>query len=141
MALSQEFSANQEEAFVTLPDGTRIRAVLAIPANDDGEVVEDTPWTSSGLLSLSSVVSSVPCVLGKIVVTASDNGGDIDVIVWDSSDATPAAHTALCRKTIITTTDHAQVEFTAPSGAGVNAALGLFVQIVAGDCEYTVYYR
>jgi hypothetical protein len=141
MALSQENPLGQEEAFVTLNDGTRIRAVFAIPGDDDGAVVEDTPWTSSGLLSLSSVVSTAPCVLGEVRVTASDNGGDINLIVWDSSDATPAAHTALCRVTITTTTASVQEVFMAPSGAGVNAANGLFVQIVAGDCEYVVYYR
>ena len=141
MALSEKIPVMQEEAFATLLDGTQIRAVLAIPGNDDGEVVEDTPWTSGGLLSVSSVVSDEACVLGEVRVTASDNGGDIDVIVWDSSDATPGAHTALCRVTIITTTDDAQEVFMAPSGAGVNAANGLFVQIVAGHCEYVVYYR
>ena len=141
MALSEKIPVMQEEALATLLDGTQIRAVLAIPGNDDGAVVEDTPWTSGGLLSLSSVVSTAPCVLGQVRVTASDNGGDIDLIVWDSSDATPAAHTALCRVTITTTTASVQEVFMAPSGAGVNAANGLFVQIVAGDCEYVVYYR
>ena len=43
MALSEKIPVMQEEAFATLLDGTQIRAVLAIPGNDDGEVVEDTP--------------------------------------------------------------------------------------------------
>lgn len=106
-----------------------------------GPVRDSSGWVSSGTLTASTVIKAEAGLLGGVVVTASDNGGDIDVIVWDSPNNTLTSDVELCRLTVPTTTDHTQTSFAAPSQVGVEAELGIYVQLVAGDCEIIVYYK
>jgi hypothetical protein len=98
-------------------------------------------WTSSGVLAASTVIKAEPGLLGRVDVVASDNGGDIDVVVWDSPTSTTTNDEVLARVAITTTTDHASGSWVAPSGAGVAATLGMYVQLVAGHAEIFVYYK
>lgn len=113
------------------------RVSPATPASARGA----TPWVSSGVVSAGTVIKNAPGILGGVIVTASDTDGDIDIIVWDSPDATLTSDVELCRVTITSATDHVQASFSSPSEVGVEAENGLYVQIVAGDCEVIVYYR
>jgi hypothetical protein len=102
---------------------------------------DSTPWISSGVLTASTVIKAKAGVLGGVLVTATDAGGDIDVIVWDSPTSTLTGDVALCRVPIPTTVSLTQESFGTPSQVGVEATLGIYVQVVAGDCEIIVYYR
>lgn len=99
------------------------------------------PWIASGVLTVGTVVKAVPGLLGGVLVTATDDGGDIDVIVWDSPDSTLTDDEELARITVVETTANAQNSFATPSKEGVQAENGIYVQVVAGDCEVIVYYK
>jgi len=99
------------------------------------------PWVSSGVLTASAVAKNKPGLLGGIIVTATDAAGTVDVIVWDSPDSTLTGDERLCRITIPELTAKTWKEFHAPSGCGIQAEKGLYVQVVAGACEVIVYYK
>jgi hypothetical protein len=119
---------------------TRLLSSKIGPAAPEG-LFNSQPWISSGVLTASTVIKAKAGVLGGIDVIASDNGGDINVIVWDSPTATTTSDVELTRVTIETTTDHASKSHRAPSQVGIQAEFGIYVQLVAGDCEIIVYYR
>lgn len=99
------------------------------------------PWVTSGYVTTSTVIKNQTGLLGGVIVTATDAGGDIDVIVWDSPNSTLTSGEHLCRLTIPTTVANTQVSFAAPSKEGVEARNGIYVQVVAGDCQVIVYYK
>jgi len=102
---------------------------------------DSSGWVTSGIMIASTAVKAKIGLLGGVLVTATDNGGDIDVIVWDSPDSTLTSDEYLCRITIPTTTANSQASFAAPSQVGIEALNGIYVQIVAGDCQVIVYYK
>ena len=102
---------------------------------------ESEPWVSSGILTASTVIKAAGGLLGGVLVTATDNGGDIDVVVWDSPTATTTDDEYLARITVVTTTANAQASFVAPSSCGVQATLGIYVEVVAGHPQVIVYYK
>ena len=99
------------------------------------------PWTTSGVLTASAVIKAEPGVFGGVLVIATDTGGDIDVIVWDSPTATLTDDERLCRVTIPSTVANTMDSFGNLDSPGIEATLGMYVQIVAGDCQVYVYYR
>lgn len=120
--------------------------ITFLQTNADGELrvtneVNDEPWSCTGFKTADAVVKAAPGVLGGIIVTATDNGGDIDVIVYDSPTSDLTGDIALARVTITTTTDKAQASFGAPSAAGIVASKGMWLDVVAGDCQVLVYYK
>ena len=98
------------------------------------------PWVASGKLTTGTVIKNRPGLLGEIVVTASDVGGDVDVIVWDSATSTTTNDEELARVRIPETVAGTQSSFSAPSKEGVFATDGIYVA-VTGDCEFIVYYK
>ena len=102
---------------------------------------DSTSWISSGIVTTSTVIKSKPGVLGGILVTATDAGGDADVIVWDSPNSTLTNDIYLCRVTIPTTIANTQTSFATPSQVGIEAENGIYVQVVAGDCQVIAYYK
>lgn len=117
-----------------------------LQVNADGALrvaneVNDTPWSCTGFKTADAVVKATPGVLGGVLVTATDDGGDIDVIVYDSPDATLTDDIALCRVRITTTTAGAQGSFGDLAGPGVAASKGMWLDVVAGDCQVEVYYK
>lgn len=99
------------------------------------------PWITSGKLTASAAIKAAYGVVGGVLVTATDNGGDIDVEIWDSPDATLTNDERICRVTITTTTDKVQASWGSLAGQGVEATLGIYCKVVAGDCEVEVYYK
>ena len=104
------------------------------------EARDASPWIPSGVLTASAQIKAVRGLLGGILVTASDAGGDIVVKVWDSPNSTLTDDVCLAAVTIISTVSGAQNSFAPPSKEGVEAINGLYVQ-VTGDCEVIVYYK
>ncbi len=99
------------------------------------------PWVSSGAITASTVIKAKSGILGGVLVTAADAGGDIDVIIWDSPDSTLTGDDVLARVTITDLIANTQASFAAPSQEGVEARNGLYAQVVAGDCRLEVYYK
>jgi hypothetical protein len=97
------------------------------------------PWVTSGFMIADTVVKAGPGILGGVLVTATDADGDINVIVYDSASA--ASGVELCRVTIPTTTSLTQASFGNLAGPGVECENGIYVDVVAGDCQVTVYYK
>ena len=119
---------------------TRLNKKMLSSSSPPGEVTT-APWITSGAMTASTVVSNAPSRLGGVVVTATDDGGDIDVILWDSPTSDVTSDEYLARITVTTTTAKAQASFGDLAGPGVQATLGIYVQVVAGDCQVLVYYR
>lgn len=97
------------------------------------------PWITSGIMTADTVVKAAPGVVGGALVTATDVGGDIDVIIYDNASA--ASGVEVCRVTIPTTTAKTQASFGNLAGPGVECQNGIYVDVVAGDCQVTVYYK
>jgi hypothetical protein len=109
----------------------------AAPAN----LFDSQPWISSGVLTASTVIKDKPGVFGGIIVIATDTGADISVKVWDSPDSTLTSDVELAWCTGTTATALAQSSIGAPSQVGVEATLGIYVEVLAGDCSFIVYYK
>lgn len=109
--------------------------------NTPADARDAEPWIASGKLTSSTVIKAKAGLLGGVLVTATDNGGDINVVVWDSDTSDTTNDEQLARITIVDTTANAQNSFAAPSKEGVCAQNGIYVQVVAGDCEFIVYYK
>lgn len=109
----------------------------AAPVN----ILDAGAWVPSGALTASTVIKASPGVLGGVVVTASDDGGDIDVIVWDSATATSTNKEQLARVTITAQTAKAQESIGTLGLGGIVASEGLWLQVAAGDCSVIVYYK
>ena len=105
------------------------------------DLYDSTSWISSGIVTTSTVIKDKPGILGGILVTATDAGGNIDVIVWDSPNSTLTDDIYLCRVTIPTTIANTQASFATPSQVGIEAENGIYVQVVAGNCQVIVYYK
>ena len=119
-------------------------SVLQTNANGELRVISDnadTPWDSSGAKTADAVIKATPGVLAGFSVTQTDTGGDIDVIVYDSPTSDLTGDVALGRVTINSTTALAQGSFGSLAGPGVLASKGLYLDVVAGDCQVFVYYR
>ena len=101
----------------------------------------DTVWECTGILTADGVVKASEGVLGGILVIQTDTGGDVDVIVYDSPTSDLTGDIALARVTINTTTALDNNSFGNLAGPGVIAAKGLYLDVVAGDCQVFVYYR
>lgn len=99
------------------------------------------PWVASGVSTASFVVKNAPGVFGGIEVIATDTGGDIDIIVWDSPDSTLTSDERLCRVTIPATTANTMETFGDLASPGIQAKNGIYVQVVAGDAQVYVFYR
>jgi hypothetical protein len=92
-------------------------------------------------MTASTVVKAKAGILGGVLVTATDNGGDIDIKVWDSPDSTLTDDDLLAQVTVVATTAKAQSSFSAPDVTGIEARKGIYVQVVAGDASIVVYYK
>ena len=112
---------------------------LSLADNADSKI--SAPWIASGVLTASTVIKNKSGLLGGVVVIATDAGGDIDVIVWDSPDSTLTNDERLCRVTVPTTLTNTVESFGDLSSPGIQAQNGIYVQVVAGDCQVYVYYR
>ena len=100
---------------------------------------EAEPWVASGLQTADAVIKAAPGILGGVLVTALDDGGDIVIKIWDN--ATEAAGVVLAKVTVSDTVTNYQRSFGAPSAAGVGATEGLFLEVVTGDPDVVVYYK
>lgn len=119
-------------------------AFLQVNANGELRItneVNDAPWECTGFKTADAVVKNAPGTLGGIIVTATDNGGDIDVIVYDSPDSDLTGDIALMRVTITATTNKAQASSGDLAGPGIRASKGLYLDVVAGDCQVLVFYK
>lgn len=99
-----------------------------------------SPWVATGALTASAVVKNAPGLLGGVLVTTTDAGGDIDVLIYDSPDSTLTNDEILARITITEQVEHFQSSFGPPAREGVQAENGLYVHIT-GDCQVIVYYK
>jgi len=100
-----------------------------------------SPWVASGAITSSAVVKNAAGILGGVLVTTTDAGGDIDVLIYDSPDSTlTTGDEILARVRITEATTGAQASFAAPAREGVQALNGLYVDIT-GDCQVIVYYK
>ena len=96
------------------------------------------PWVSSGVFDADSVVCNAGCLLGGIMVHATDGDGDILVQVWDSPDSTLTSDVEVARVAIGLTDKYwRDVMFPEP---GIECENGIYVDIT-GDCVVCVYYR
>jgi hypothetical protein len=98
-------------------------------------------WTTTGFLTGDTVVKASAGLMSGVLVTATDAGGDIDVIVYDSPTSDLTGDNAVCRVTITTTTALSQASWGAPSQAGVDCPKGIYLDVVAGDCQVIVLYK
>ncbi len=98
-------------------------------------------WLSSGAKSASAVIKDTAGTVGGLLVTAMDNGGDIDVLLWNSPDGVVAGDILICRVSISEAVAKAQSSWGAPSQCGVAAPNGIYLQIESGDCQAIVYYK
>ncbi len=99
-----------------------------------------SPWVATGAIAASAVVKNDAGILGGVLVTATDAGGDIDVLIYDSPDATLTNDEILARVRITEMISGAQSSFAAPAREGVQAEKGLYLSIT-GDCQVIVYYK
>ncbi len=107
---------------------------------DDAQALGRLPWIPTGWLAASVQVKAAPGLLGGIMVRAEDNGGDQVVKVWDTAvGATGATEVELCR-VYCSATDELMVNVFFPL-PGVEAKLGIYVELSAGDAEFELYYR
>ena len=119
-------------------------SVLQTNASGELRVVSestDTPWSCTGIKTADAVIKATPGTLAGVVVTQTDTGGDVDVIIYDSPDSTLTDDIALCRITITSVTALTQGSFGGILGPGVVASKGLWLDVVAGDCQVIVYYK
>lgn len=114
---------------------TQLRAT-AIPVSD-----ATTPWSCTGFKTADTVVKAAAGVFAGILVTATDAGGDIDVIVYDSPTSDLTGDIAVARVTIPTTVANTQGSVGDLSGPGIVMSKGIWVDVVAGDCQFLVYYK
>lgn len=99
------------------------------------------PWSCTGFKTADEVVKASAGVFAGILVTALDAGGDVDVIVYDSPDSTLTDDIAVARVTIPTTVALTQESIGDLSGPGIVMSKGIWVDVVAGDCQFLVYYK
>lgn len=97
-------------------------------------------WFSSGILTGSAVIKAKAGIVGWLCVHATDNGGDIHVKVWDSPDDTLTDDVVLAQQRVSTTTSGAHRHQVIPL-PGVEAEHGIYLEVVAGDCEAVVGYK
>ena len=102
---------------------------------------DTVPWIASGLLTESTLIKAEPGILGGVVVTALDDGGDIIVRVWDSESATLTDDDCIAKITVADVAANYQHSFGTPSPSGVEATKGIYVEIVSGDPDVNVYYK
>lgn len=96
------------------------------------------PWTSSDEFSASAVVKDSIGILGGLLVTADDAGGDIEVVIYDNDSA--ASGVVLARLNITTAVNNYQESFSSPSLEGILAEDGIYCEIT-GDASVIVYYK
>lgn len=107
---------------------------------DDAQALGRLPWIPTGWLDGDEQIKAEPGLLGGIIVRAEDNGGDQIVQVWDTADGTTgAAYVELCR-VYCSATDELMVNIMFPL-PGIEAKLGIYVEVSAGDVEFELYYR
>lgn len=99
---------------------------------------EQIPWTTSDVVTSNEAIKAEQGVYGGAVVVADDDGGDIDVIVYDNDSA--ASGVVLDRITIIETTADAREDSFPGLKEGILAEDGIYVDIT-GDCEVIIYYK
>jgi len=105
------------------------------------ETRDREPWLGSGVLVASTIIKAFPALLGGILVTALDAGADINVNVWDSADAAALGDELIARVTITAAVAFTQSYFVTPSKEGIYCAKGIWIELVAGDAAFIVYYK
>jgi len=100
-----------------------------------------SPWIPTGLFTSDTQVKAEPGLLGFICVRATDNGGDIQVSVWDTAvGATTAAEVVVSDMWVTVTRAgaHQSELFPLP---GIECKHGIYVEVVAGDCVIHLLYK
>uniref|UniRef100_A0A6M3J154 Uncharacterized protein n=1 Tax=viral metagenome TaxID=1070528 RepID=A0A6M3J154_9ZZZZ len=99
------------------------------------------PWIASGEQDANAIVKSGPGILGGLVVTATTDAGTANVIIWDSPDADLTDDEVLARVTVTDAVTNHQNSLGAPAYGGIEARLGIYLQIAAGNVLVNVYYQ
>jgi len=104
-------------------------------------VAHAVPWEAAGEFNDNAVIKDAEGVFAGILVEASDGGGDIEVEVWDSPDATLTNDICVASVRIASTTAYTQDSFGSLAGLGIHCHNGIYVKKVSGDCVFYVFYR
>jgi hypothetical protein len=105
------------------------------------DLMDSQSWISSGVLTDSTLIKAKGGVLGGILVTAYDSGGDIYLELYDTNTTPVMADVCLCEIQITTPIEGAQVYWIAPSQVGVQFENSLYLLKETGDFGAIVYYR